>query len=226
MKIVVSTRTLNESDHVEGFMKSYSWADIIVVIDGGSTDDTVKKLLEYSKVKIYVSPYRVEKNGYWHNPDNPNINYALQKGLDENPDFHILDDSDDFPNIELQKNARKIIEECQYPQINAFRFYMWNKDHYYPKMNNYFDINYTSIWGYYPNRMKIWADENVEHGTILGLTPNNYKIELPNCLLHYSWNSETIDKKIKRYNAIGLPMNRLEEFAGEMKPIEEWMRYE
>jgi len=226
MKIVISTRTLNEGKNIDRFVNSYSWADIIIVIDGGSTDNTLDKLSKYRNVKIYDSPYKNYKNGYWYNPDNPNINYALQMGLKENPFFHILDDFDDVPNINLQKNAIKIIENCKQPQINAFRFYMWNNDHYYPKMNNYFDSDYTSIWGYYPDRMKLTADETVEHGTLLGVTANNYKIELPNCLLHYSWNSETIDEKIKRYNAIGLSMNRLEEFAGELKPIEKWMIYE
>ena len=47
MKIVVCTRTLNELRHIESFIDGYSFADQIIVSDGGSLDCTVKKLREY-----------------------------------------------------------------------------------------------------------------------------------------------------------------------------------
>lgn len=225
MKIIVCTRTLNEEINVDRFIRGYYWADKIIVSDGGSSDRTLELLRQYDKVSVYESPYRNMKSGYLYNPDNPNINFIINKGLEEEPDFVILDDFDDWPNYLLRENARDIISNCKQPQINAFRLYMWtNNDNtmFYPKMNNYFDINYTSIWGWFPGKVKIYADETVDHGTLLGLSDDIYNIELPNCLLHYSWDVDTIDEKVKRYNAIGLPANHPMGYAGNLEKLPEW----
>lgn len=225
MKIVVVTRTLNESHNIKRFMRGYEFADEILVSDGGSTDDTLEKLADYPKVTVFDSPYKEIKNGYLHNPDNPNIKFIIDKGLERKPDFIILDDFDDVPNKTLRENARTIIENCELSQINGFRLYLWNDEfgtRYFPQMNNYFDKRYTSLWGWYPDRISITADLDIDHGTLIGLSIRPMNLELPLCLLHASWNSKTIDEKVQRYNAIGLPTVHPFEFAGPLEFLPEW----
>ena len=44
MKIVVAARCYNNEKHIERFLHGYSFADRIVVSDGGSTDNSIQLL--------------------------------------------------------------------------------------------------------------------------------------------------------------------------------------
>lgn len=222
-KIVVATRCLNGLEYIERFVSGYSFADQIVVSEGGSDDGSIEKWMEYyPKVQVFKFDEFVMRGGYKWNPDNNHIQHAINKGLETVPDWLILDDLDDVPNALLRGYARELLELCEAPQVNVFRLYMWGDDQYFPYMNRDFNINYTSLWAWRPAKVNISTDKSVEHGTLNGLSRFVYQLNIPYCLLHKSWDSETIDAKVNRYNAIGLPMGHPFTFAGEPKELPDW----
>ena len=63
MKIAVYAISKNEAQFVERFMRSCEDADLIIIGDTGSSDDTVKLAKKYGAVvpQIYISPWRFDK---------------------------------------------------------------------------------------------------------------------------------------------------------------------
>lgn len=207
-------------------MRGYDFADTIVVSDGGSTDDTVSLLEKYPKVELHHFDQYEEKEGYRFNPDNPHINFVLDKAKEHNPDWLIFDDFDCVPNIALREGARDVFEHCTLAQINVFRLYMWNSDMFFPQMNSGFDPNYKSLWAWKPAEIGIRADNEVWHGTIIGTTGNNLGLDLPLCLLHKSWSDATVQEKIKKYKLFGIDFGHPYGFAGTPVPLPEYAREE
>lgn len=225
MNIVVVTRCLNGKEYIDRFAKGYSFAEKIIVSDGGSTDGSLDAFKKHPKIQVVNFEVQKIINGYIWNPDNLHIQHAIDEGLKCDPDWLILDDLDDVPNQQLNIHARTILRFCKHPQVNAFRLYMWGDDFYFPKMNNYFDENYTSIWAWNPRYVTIETDKSKEHGTLTGIQSVNSQLLPPYCLLHKSWHPDTIQAKVDRYNSIGLPMNHpLEhpEAYGLPEPLPEW----
>jgi hypothetical protein len=226
MKIVVVTRCLNGLEYIDRFVRGYDFATQIVVSEGGSDDGSVEKWMEYyPKVRVFKFDEFVMRGCYKWNPDNNHIQHAIDKGLDFEPDFLILDDLDDVPNFLLRKNARDIIEECKDDFIFSFRLYLWGDGEYFPKMNNHFDPQYRSMWGWFPHKVSVRTDKEKEHGTLIMDAGSVLPIDPPMCLLHKSWHPDTMQAKVDRYNAIGLPMNHpLEhpEAYGVPEPLPEW----
>lgn len=230
MKIVVSTRCFNEEKNVLRFLRGYAFADHIVISEGGSTDSTMLLLRSQTVVppeKITIVPFRKQENikGHLWNPDNPHINHSLMVANMLKPDWIIMDDMDCIPNYLLRRDARNVFETSS-PQINAFRLYLWGENQYFPKMNGYFKVDYTSLWAWRPSELNIHADETQKHGTIVGMSDTPHCVWLPNCLLHKSWNPETIQSKLERYNTIGLPMNHPFTFAGDLEILPHFAREE
>lgn len=226
MKIVVAVRCYNEERHIERFMRGYDFADQIVVSDGGSTDDSVSILERYvgDKVKLIHYSHQETVNGETWNEDAGHMNYVLDAAKELEPDWIIFDDMDCVPNTALNQMARTLLEsEISEPQVNAFRLYLWgDTGKFFPKMNNNFDINYVSLWAWSPKVVDIKADENIRHGTLVGLFDNPFSLVPPYCLLHKSWYPETVDAKVERYNKLGLPTQHPFEYAGELADLPEW----
>jgi len=223
MKIVVVTRCYNEEKNIPRFLNGYSFADKIIVSDGGSTDNSVALLSENERVSLLHFDEVETVNGERWNPDNSHIQFVIDAGKAENPDWLILDDMDDVPNFSLKKIARDVLWTCEFPQVNAFRLYMWGDDQYFPKMNNNFDMLYTSLWAWKPSEIDIHTDMTKRHGTILGTKDTEaFRLNIPMCLLHKSWHPDTIDKKVEWYNKIGLPTSHPLKFAGVPEKLPGW----
>src|SRR3990172_8191236 len=101
---------------------------------------------------------------------------------------------------------------------------MWGNREYFPAMNNNFDLDYLSLWGWNPKVLDVRADMSMRHLNLIGLTDDFCKITPPLCLLHRSWHPKTIQAKINRYNALGLPHLHPLEFAGTPEPLPDWAK--
>lgn len=223
MKIVVVTRCLNGQEYIDRFVRGYEWADEIIVSDGGSTDDSLEMFKTFpDKVSVVNYENVTFIGGYKWNPDNYHIQHAIDEGLKRDPDWIILDDLDDVPNKILRMFAREILEHADKPQVNAFRLYLWGEKRYFPAMNGNFNPAFKSLWAWKPKELTIETDKSVAHGTLSGVLDDYAEIDIPLCLLHKSWHPRTIGEKIKRYNAIGLPMMHPRKFAGKPECLPEW----
>lgn len=222
MNIVVAVRCYNEAKNIERFMRGYDFADQIVVSDGGSTDNSVELLKQYPKVKLLHFEGGETVGGHFWNTDAPHMNFVIDAAKELDPTWLIFDDMDDVPNAHLRLNARVLLEQSPKPQVNAFRLYMWGDDRFFPHMNRDFQAGYQSLWAWKPSEIYIHADTAIRHGTIRGTMSDPYQLDVPYCLLHKSWHPDTIQKKIDRYNAIGLPMNDPREFAGPIQNLPPW----
>ncbi len=224
MKIVVAARCYNEAHNVERFLKGYSFADEIVISDGGSNDGSVEALEGRDKVTLLHFGEYEQIGDYRWNPDNTHMQFVIDSAKSLDPDWVIFDDFDDVPNYLLRKEARRLFEIAHAPQINAFRLYMWGDEQYFPQLNNNFDPAYKSLWAWQPKKRDIYIDQSQRHGTVLGVG-DNWGLDTPLCLLHKSWHPATIDDKITKYNAIGIPMSHPFQIAGgEPVPLPEWAR--
>jgi len=229
--IIICARCLNEEKNIERFLKAYSFADKIIISDGGSSDSSLDILNSYHGVLQpeldIISFPQHEQIGEWKwNPDNPHINYVIDRAKEyckTSDDWIIMDDIDDVPNKNLQLDARKILESSVFPQVNVFRLYMWGEKEFFPKMNDNFNPLFTSLWAWKPVELNVRADNDFKHGTIIGLMDNPLLVLPPYCLLHYSWSPDTIVSKVQKYNDIGLPMNHPLDFAGIPEPLPEWV---
>lgn len=94
----------------------------------------------------------------------------------------------------------------------------------FPKMNGYFDNAYASLWAWKPKEINIRADPDIRHGTIVGLSSDPHIIPVPERLLHKSWSPDTIEAKMKKYNALGLAHAHPLDFAGTLEPLPLWAK--
>lgn len=219
--ILVAVRCRNEEKNIPRFLRCYDWADKILVSDGGSTDRSLD-LLEGRVDLIHFSETETRGGEMW-NPDNPHIQFLLDAAKSYNPDWIIYEDMDSVPNYLLQQNGRNILETCQKGQVNVFRLYLWGDKQYFPYMNRDFNPDYRSLWAWKPSEVNIHTDLQERHGTILGTIKDFYPIELPNCLLHYSYDPATIDAKVARYNKLGLTMvHPMVANEGGVRDLPEW----
>lgn len=230
MNIIVAVRCYNEERHVNRFINGYSFADKIVISDGGSTDRSVELIKNHplyleGKIQLLNFDHQIEISGHLWNEDAPHMNYVLAAAKELKPDWLIFDDMDDVPTKVLREVAREVLKQIRDEdvQVNAFRLYLWGDKKYFPYMNRDFDLDYTSLWAWQPSKLDIHADPNVHHGTLVGLTDKGlFKFLPPYCLLHKSYSPETIDAKLERYNALGLPMLHPLETNGELRDLPSW----
>lgn len=230
MKIVVAARCRNDKKHIERFLHGYSFADAIVISDGGSTDGSVELLKGNKKVVLHHFEEQVTVGDVTFNEDAPHMNFVIEKAKELDPDWLLFDDIDDIPNYLLRQNARYLFNEViAEPQVNAYRLYMWGIDQWFPKMNENFHPDYHSLWGWKPRELDICADGEIiegkkNHVSLVGMSNIYAKLAPPYCLLHFSWDEESVIEKQKRYDAMGIPFQHPFDMsiAGKPQPIPEW----
>lgn len=232
MKIVATVRTLNEAQNIDRFCKSYSWADKILIADGGSKDGTKIHASKYKNVIIRDFQKTVEmKNGYRRNPHGEHLNFLIDWAADIGADWIIQDDCDCVPNAELINNARKILESTQMDFVFATRIYLWENIGYFPSMSKDNNGNWTPglwAWRVSANFRFLENTPPQEHQRPAWM-PEDSRVEKllpPLALLHNPWqNEKMVERKLKYYRESGEVANMTHPLIanGKVDALLDWM---
>ena len=239
MRIIVCVRTRNEERNIANFCRGYSFADLILVADGGSEDRTVEIARQFPNVRVEHYPVKLFRGDVWINPEVEHYHFLFNWVAEFEPDWIITDDCDCRPNKLLRENARSLLEATDYSLAFAVRLYIWEAD-------NLRD----GCWGakHFPKLAKpgkhrqwepsLWA---FRAGTPIGVNdgdpwehfrgfsiPEIPRLNLmpPYCLLHFPWPDE---KAVKHKQEFGRltgwtpDMAHPLDFGGPLVDCEEWM---
>jgi len=221
MKIVSLVRTLNEERNIARFCMSYSWADKILVADGGSTDRTIEIAKTFPNVKVRpFHEYVWGDNSTWRNPEGKHINFLIDWAKEEKCDWMTLEDCDCFPTKELQRDARMLFDAAKQSCIKLQRVYLYGKDLWFSK-------NKTNInWAWKPET-GIIVDETDPWGIVtLNVPETGFTLYPPYAVLHdFAPAPEVEQAKLDLYNKSGKmgKVPSLIEVFGELSPREDWM---
>jgi hypothetical protein len=234
--IIATTRTRNEEANIEKFCLSYlehDLADVVLVADGGSDDNTIEIAQNIPGVKVREFNERVEGGkGLWRNPHGKHINFINDWAIEEGADWILFDDCDCVPNRLLQESGREILEGTDKLYAYAVRVYFWGDKLWFPslslKKGRTCSSWMHSLWGWRAGsgfRAKE-ADPWLHEFAYTPTPDERQKIDPPLALLHRPWpTAEDTDRKVKFYREIGQHPKMLHptEFGGATEPIKEWM---
>jgi glycosyltransferase involved in cell wall biosynthesis len=137
-KIVAMYRLKNAERWIDKSLEAASSiCDSIVIVDNGSTDDTVKIC------KSFPNVVEIQDQSSLAFDDTRDKNTLFQMALKQNPDFTLTLDGDEI----LQVDSKDLLFEeltLLYPDIPVFEFeffYMWDKPNQYR-----YDGSYSMEW--------------------------------------------------------------------------------
>lgn len=237
--IVACVRTLNEEDRIDAFCEAYSWADHILVSDGGSEDSTITRALKYKNVLVKPFLERTEMdNGYWRNNDSAHANFLFEWAYSMKPDWIIYDDCDMLPNFLVRELGKTVLEETDAQVVMLVKLYLWGKTQHFPNMAKPAEphtVYEPSLWAWRGN-LDLWTiNVPPAYDFRVGDTKvndffreyNTLNLYPPFCAMHYSWDDpQKVSEKVKIYRESGLisGMQHPLEFAGEPVPLPSWAR--
>ena len=230
--IVATARTRNNGNIISRFCEAYQGvADLILLADGGSTDDTVAVAESFANVEVLHFNEQMDvKGGYRINPQGRHVNFLINAAIERGADWITFDDSDCVPNFLLRTDAKKFFADTGAPAIFLRRVYFWGSREIFPKLHK----PNTSLWAFRAE-LPIRADETdpwhltmrlSPHKNLAPLRPDARHIEFPYCLLHYSWPSpKEAEAKITWYRESGVQPRCMSplHWAGPIEPAEWFM---
>lgn len=239
MKIVSCCRALNEERHIKQFCDAYqNIADLILVADGGSEDNTVLLAESMPKTKVRNYPVKVElKNGIWRNPDGSHIQFLVDWAVEEGADWIIFQDCDMRPNKFLKETARDIfqlMEDMKKDFLLMTQIFMWNNIAYFPNMSLSNGQWMQGLWAWRAN-IGIKIIDKMPHFEFSydGKTPiyfdktgKHLAVQPPPCFLHFGWEDlEKTNAHWNYYRKSGLIPGMISplQIGGMQKPLESWM---
>lgn len=229
MKVIVTTRTLNEEQNIRMFIESNRWADEVLIVDGGSEDDTVSIVNDYDYAFVKSFHERVElKAGYWRNPQGKHINACTDWAIERGADWIIFDDCDCFPNKTLRENGRDVLLDSSADVVLVTRLYLWGYTRHFPALAKPDRVDWCpSLWAWKPSaniraneENPLMHDINIRERDLL-----HQKLMPPYCLLHcYCPDEETADRKLKKYREGGQHPTLLHPLkaGGPLAPLPKW----
>jgi len=238
MKIIATARSRNEEKHVRQYCEAYSeFADIILIADGGSEDDTVKIALEYPKVMVRDYPVQVQlRDGSFRNPDGDHIQFLVDWAIEIGGDWIVHQDMDQRPNKYLKQDAHEIMEQMDEDFLQATQIFLWGKDQFFPDLSNQRGFWMPGLWAWrlsinlkiidaMPHYMFSFDGTNpidinkIDQKRVRNLLP-------PYCYLHYGWETpESTWEHVNYYRKTGLIENMQfpTGFGGRPAPLLAWM---
>lgn len=247
MKLAALVRSFNEEANIEIFCKSYAeFCDVILVADGGSTDNTVSIAQSMPKTIVRNYPIKVEcANGIWRNPDGPHLNFLYEWAEEEGADWVVSQDCDQRPNKYLKQQARSIMENTKKDFIVAAQIFLWKGRDYFPHMVKceYVHPQLPALRGQWAKGLWAWrtrvhlrAIDKMPHFefTLDGKTSVDFNLPgltepapaPPCCFMHFGWpDDEKVARMIKYYKDSKLIPTQAHplQFGGPLAPIEAWM---
>jgi glycosyltransferase involved in cell wall biosynthesis len=225
MKIIATTRTLNEAANIDRFCQCYQWTDAILIADGGSKDGTVTRAKKHKNVAVRAFNKRICRNGLWRNPHGKHINFLINWAIREGADWIIFDDVDCVPTVELQRDLRPLMETINGRIIMLYRLYIWGQDKYFADMNRFGQSLYA--WRL-PSKIRAWEGDPLKH-RISGWNPEDeIRLESPLSCLHYFFpDEETVERKKAFREGLGIHKYEPHPLAafGPLQPLPKWARW-
>jgi len=237
VKIVVVARTRNEERNIANFCQGYSFADLILVADGGSEDGTAWIASQFPNVQVEYYPVKLFQGEIWINPEVEHYHFLFNWAMEENPDWIITDDCDCRPNKLLRENARHLLETTECSLAFATRLYIWGADNlrhgveaqHFPALAKPGKHKQwePSLWAF-RREVPIKPNDGSPWEHFRGFTiPEIPRLNLmpPYCLLHFPWPDEEAVKQKQEFGRLtGWTPNMLHplEFGGPLKDCPEW----
>lgn len=235
MKIVVICRTRNESRNIARFCLAYSWADAILIADGGSTDNTLDIARQFDNVKVELFTQKVHQNDHWRNPHGRHINFMIDWALREKADWIIFDDCDCVPTLALQADIRGLLSDTDKTVCQLYRLYVWGSDKppretgkalYFPDLNK----AGQSLWGWRSDvPVRALEDNPWSHDIIPCWNEGDVlNLEHPHCCLHYFCpDLATVERKLTFYRESGEQPEAVHplEGCGSLALLPDWAKW-
>ena len=186
LSVIIITK--NEAHNIRACLESAAWADEIIVVDSGSTDDTIAIAREFTP-----QVYQHDWPGFGAQK-NRALGYASR-------DWVLSLDADERVTSELRS---QIIKAMGSAQENGF---------YFPRLSQ-FCGQFIKHSGWYPDyvlrlfkREKGRFSDDLVHESVILQGPSG---RLSSPLLHYSYmNEEDVSRKVEQYaSAAALQMSR------------------
>jgi len=239
IKIVACIRTRNEERNIAQCCKSYSeFCDLVLISDGGSTDNTVSIALTYPKVKVIPFTEEVEcEKGIWRNPDYKHLMFLWDHAIEEGADWIISQDCDQRPNAYLKQDARKIMQETDKDFLLATQIFLWGSEQYFPELSRSDKDNWwQGLWAWRAN-INLKVIDKMPHFEFSFDGENSFdlnklvgrieRILPPHCYMHYGWPDEAkVIAQLDYYRESGLipTVNHPLKYGGALADIEDWMK--
>lgn len=176
LSVIIITR--NEADNIRDCLQSVSWADEIIVVDSGSTDNTVDICREFTP--------------HVHAHDWPGFGKQKNRALGyATKDWVLSLDADERITPELHQQMQQAISQAQYDGF------------YLPRLSR-FCGTFIHHCGWYPDYvLRLFRrgagrfSDDLVHETVL-LNGTAGKLTSP--LLHYSYrNADDVERKVEHY---------------------------
>jgi len=231
MSVIVTARVRDEAHNVDRFCSAYSWADRILLADGGSVDDTKELASRYPNVEIRDFTERIEmRKGLWRNPHGKHINFVIKWAESYSPTWIIFDDFDSVVNnnrMEDLFSRDSFIRDYDY--IMMTRLYLWKDGTYFPKMSQDKGGKWThALWAWKLEKELRYKENNPLLQEYVHVPDENYVKINPefSCLMHYSWvDEDRLSKKLEFYRKSGQHPSALHplDYAGKPEELPEWV---
>lgn len=232
MKLVVINKTLNEERNIARFCHGFDWADLILVADGGSQDQTASIAETFGNVKVRPFEQRLTlPDGSFMNPEPAHVNFLLDWAIEEGADWVIFNGCDTWPGPELKRDARQLFSKvpARATSVKALQIYLRGKDQYFPRMN----IVGPALWAWRPDELDMHCDEAATSFFETNMPKIDHErsvafVAPPYYLLHHFYPDEQVYRaKMERYRQWGYPQTPiLESIYAPPESLPDWIKVE